>query len=239
MIPRLLVPEKLSPPSAVPTDGRKRAWTILDDRLVIPAELPVRPLEAQSHIPLHFPLGVLGERILIPREAVAGTLDLPAPGTHLLPTDADERMAIPVDAHPTELVAETVLPIEVLEQEDLVTGDVFTTGQVQFMPRQVSEPPRDWSWSVPASSLLFHVLLVLTLFSLAAIFPHHEPTQAELEAASRELGIVYLPNSMFHQPKAAPKSQIPSDQLRVDPGLIKKFAPELMPAPAPGPILPP
>ncbi len=239
MIPRLLVPEKLSPPSAIPTDGRKRAWTILDDRLVIPAELPVRPLEAQSHIPLHFPLGVLGERTLIPRDAVPGKLELPAPGDHLLPTDADERMAVPVDARPTGFVAESVLPIEVLEQEDLVTGDVFSTGQVQFMPRQVSEPPRDWSWAVPASSFLFHVVLVLAVFGLAVIFPHHEPTQAELEAASRELGIVYLPNTIFNQAKPGPRTQGSSDQLRVDPGMIKKLAPELMPAPAPGPILPP
>lgn len=239
MIPRLLVPEKLSPVSAAPTDGRKRAWTILDDRLVVPAQLPVKPLDVASNIPLHVPLDVLGERILIPREAVPGKLDLPAPGEHLLPTDADERMAVPVDARPTELVAEAVLPIEVLEQEDLVTPDVFTTGQVQFLPKQVSEPPRDWSWTVPAGSFVLHVVLVFTLFSLAAIFPHHVPTTEELEAASRELGIVYLPNSMFHEPKASPKAEIPSDKLRVDPGLIKKLAPEIMPAPAPGPVLPP
>jgi outer membrane biosynthesis protein TonB len=239
MIPRLLVPEKLSPLSATPTDGRKRAWTILDDRLVVPAQLPVKPLQVESNIPLHVPLGVLGERILIPREAVPGKLELPAPGDHLLPTDADERMAVPVDARPAELVAESILPIEVLEQEDLVTPDVFTTGQVQFMPKQVSEPRRDWSWMIPAGSFVFHVVLVLALFSLAAIFPHHEPTAAELEAASRELGIVYLPNTIFHPPKAVPKPQMPSDELHVDPGLMRKLVPETIPAPAPGPVLPP
>jgi len=239
MIPRLLVPEKLSPVPPVSTDGRKRAWTILDDRLVVPAQLPVNALETKSNIPLHLPLGVLGERILIPREAVPGKLDLPAPGEHLLPTDADERIAVPVDARPTELKAETFLPIEVLEQEDLVTPDVFTTGQVQLMPRQVSEPPRDWSWIVPAGSVVLHVVLAATLFTLAAVFPHHVPDEAELEAASRELGIMYLPNSMFHQPKASPKPDMPSDKLRVDPGLMKKLAPEIMPAPAPGPVLPP
>lgn len=239
MIPRLLVPVKLSPVSAAPTDGRRRAWTTLDDRLVIQADMPLRALEAESKIPLHMPLGVLGERILIPREAVPGTLELPAPGDHLLPTDADERMAVPVDAHPKELVSETFLPIEVLEQEDFVTADVFTTGQVKLMPKQVSELPSDRSWLVPAGSLVIHIILVFTVFSLAIIFPHHEPTQAELEAASRELGIVYLPNSMFHQPKAEPKPAAPSDKLRVDPGLIKKLAPEIMPTPAPGLPTPP
>ena len=233
MIPRLLVPEKLSPASLTPTDGRRRAWTILDERQIIQADLPVRALETDSKIPLHMPLGVLGERILIPREAVPGTLELPRPGEHLLSTDADERMAVPADARPKELVAETFLPIEVLEREDLVTSDVFTSGQVKLMPKQVSELPSDRGWLMPAGSLVIHIILVFTLFSLAILFPHHEPTQAELEAASRELGIVYLPNSMFHQPKAAPKPAGPGDKLQLDPGLIKKFAPEMMPAPAP------
>jgi len=239
MIPRLLVPEKLSPVSATPAEGRRRAWTILDDRTVIPAQLPVKPLEVQSNIPLHVPLGVLGERILIPREAVPGKLDLPAPGEHLLPTDADERMAVPVDAHPTEFVADAALPFEVLQQEDLVTPDVFTTGQVQFMPKQVSEPPRDWSWLVPAGSFAFHVVVVLLLFTLAAAFPHHEPTAAELEAASRELGIVYLPHSMFNQAKPAPRPPAASDQLRVDPGLLRNLIPQTIPAPSPSPSEPP
>ena len=239
MIPRLLVPEKLSPISAAPTDGRRRAWTILDERSLVPAELPVRALHVESNIPLHVPLDVIGERILVPREAAIGILELPAAGETPLPTDADERMAVPVDAHPAELVAEAPLPIEVLEREDLVTPDVFTTGQVQFLPRQVSEPPRDWSWIVPASSLAVHILLVAALLGTAALFPYRPPTQAELEAASRDLGIVYLPDSMFHQPKAAPKPAAPSDKLRVDPGLIKKLAPEIMPSPAPGPVTPP
>jgi len=239
MIPRLLVPLKLSPVSAAPTDGRRRAWTILDERLLVPAELPVKALEAESHIPLHLPLDVIGERVLVPREAAIGTLELPPPGRTPLPTDADERVAVPVDAHPAQLVAEAPLPIEVLEQEDLVTPDVFITGQVQFLPKQVSEPPRDWSWLVPAASLALHIVLVAVLMGAATLFPHREPTQAELEAASRDLGIIYLPDSMFHQPKATPKPAQPSDKLRVDPGLIKRLAPEIMPSPAPGPVTPP
>jgi len=234
MIPRFLVPEKLSPVPPTPTDGRKRAWTILDDRQLIQADIPVRALEAESKIPLHMPLEVLGERTLIAREAVPGTLDLPAPGEHLLPTDADERIAVPGDARPKELVAETFLPIEVLEQEDLVTSDVFTSGQVKLMPKQVSELPSDRGWLVPAGSFVLHVILVATLFSLAILFPRREPTAAELEAASRELGIVYLPNSMFNQPRSAPKPA-PSDKLSVDPGLIKKLVPDVLPTPAPGP----
>jgi TonB family protein len=230
---------KLSPISAAPADGRRRAWTILDERQLVPAELPVKALEVQSNIPLHVPLDVLGERILVPREAAIGTLELPPPGETPPPTEADERMAVPGDAHPAELVAEAPLPFEVLEQEDLVTPDVFTTGQVQFLPKQVSELPRDWTWVVPAASLALHLLLVGAMVGAALLFPRREPTQAELEAASRDLGILYLPGSMFNPPKTPPRPQTPSDKLRVDPGLIRKLAPEIMPSPAPGAIAPP
>ena len=238
MIPRLLVPVKLAPVTAS-TDGRRRAWTILDERRLVPAEMPVHALEAESKIPLHMPLDVLGQRTLIAREAVPGELELPRPGESYLPTDADERVAIPVDAHPAEFVSEAPLPIEVLEQEDLVTPDVFTTGQVQFMPREVGEPPRDWSWVVPAASIAVHVFLVLSVFGTYALMPHHQPTTAELEADARNLQIYLPPGSMFSQPKSAPKPETPSNRLRVDPGLLKKLAPEIMPSPPPGPVTPP
>jgi len=237
MIPRLLVPEKLSPVSAPSTDGRRRAWTILDDRQVVGAQFPVNPLEVKSNIPAHFQLDVLAERYLVGREAMAGKLEMPAAGEVLLPTDADERMAVPVDAHPAEFASEASLPIEVLQQEDLVTPDVFTTGQVQFLPKQVSEPPKEWGWRSPASSLVFHIVLVAILVGLAAIVPHHEPTQAEMEAASRNLGINYLPGSMYNQPKAGPKPPAQSNKLSVDPGMMKKLTPEI--APPPGPATPP
>ncbi len=239
MIPRLLVPEKLSPVSAASTDGRRRAWTILDERLVVGAQFPVNPLEVRSNIPAHFPLDVLAERYLVGREALAGKLEMPAAGEILLPTEADERMAVPVDAHPAKFASEASLPIEVLQQEDLVTPDVFTTGQVQFLPKQVSEPPKEWGWRSPASSLVFHIVLVATIVGLAAIVPHHEPTQAELEAASRNLGIMYMPGSLFNQPKLAPRPQVQSDKLRVDSELLNKLAPNIMPSPLPGSVTPP
>jgi len=240
MIPRLLVPVKLSPPSAAPTDGRRRAWTVMDERLLVPAEMPVRPLEAQSSIPLHLQLDVIGERYLVPREASVGTLEMPPQGQAPLPTDADERIAVPVDAHPAELISEAPLPFEVLEREDLVTLDVFTTGDVRFLPKEVSDLPRDWSWVVPTASVILHLILVAGLVGSALLFPHREPTQAELEAASRDLGIVYLPDSMFNQPKSSPKPAAPSEKLRVDPNAIKRVAPEIAsPQPAPSPIAPP
>ncbi|HMD30709.1 MAG TPA: TonB family protein [Candidatus Acidoferrales bacterium] len=239
MIPRLLVPVKLSPTAATPAEGRRRTFTILDERSVIPAEMPIKPLEVETKIPAHFPLEVIGRRFLVQREASVGTLEMPTKGQTLLSTDADERMAVPVDARPAEFSAESSLPIEVLDQEDLVSADVFTTGEVKFLPREVSSPPRDWSWIVPTSSVAAHILLVLVMLGLALLFPHREPTQAELEAASRDLGVVYLPGSMFNQPKPSPKPAGPGDKLRVDPGMMKKFAPEIAPSPAPAPVTQP
>ena len=235
MIPRLLVPVKLSPPSETPQEGRRRTYSILDDRQVIPAEMPVKPLETESHIPAHLPLDVIAERMLVPREAAVGVLELPSKGETLLPTDADERIAVPVDAHPVELVTGVSVPFDVLENEDLVTPDVFTTGDVKFLPKEVSDLPSDSSWMVPAGSVVFHIVLVSALVGMAILFPRHEPTQAELEAASRDLGIVYLPDSMFHQPKSTPKPPgPPSEKLRVDPNAIKRVAPEIAsPQPAP------
>ena len=231
MIPRLLVPEKLSPVSATSTDGRKRVWTVLDDRLVIPSQLPIKPLQSESSIPAHLPLDVLGERTLIPRDAVRGTLDLPRPGEHLLPTDADERMAVPVDARPASLVTETAVPVELLEREDLVTTDVFTTGEVRLLPKQVSQLPSDRGWLMPAGSLVVHIVLALIIFGLALIVPHHEPSQAEMEATSRALSL-YLPqDSMYNHPRAAPSPGPPSDRLRLDPGMLRRILPESIPAP--------
>jgi TonB family protein len=241
MIPRTLVPVKLLPPSATPAEGRRRTSSFLDERQIIPAELPVKGLETDSNIPSHFPLDVVAARMLVPREAAVGILEMPVKGQTLLPTDADERIAVPVDAHPDGLNTETALPFEVLEHEDLVTADVFTTGNVTFLPREVSDLPSDSSWLVPAGSVVVHVVLVLAILGLALMFPHREPTQAELEAASRDLGIVYLPDSMFNQRKASPKPPgPPAEKLRVDPNAIKRVAPEIAsPAPAPAPAATP
>jgi outer membrane biosynthesis protein TonB len=238
MIPRTLVPVQLMPPPAT-TDGRRRTWTFLDERLVIPAQLPVKPFDLESNIPSHVPLEVLGERILIPRESTTGPLELPSPGETFLPTEADERMAVPVDARPLGLLAPERLPFGRLQLEDLVEPDVFTTGEVHLLPRAVGEMPRDWSWIVPVGTLVLHAALVLSMIATSVLFPHRAATQEEIDLAARNLGIIYLPDSMFSPPKTPPRPQPPSDKLRIDPRMIRKLAPEVMPSPMPGAPTPP
>ena len=83
------------------------------------------------------------------------------------------------------------------------------------------------------------MLLVLSVFGSYALLPHHQPTTAELEADARSLSIYLPPGSMFSQPKSSPRPETPSNKLRIDPGMIKKLAPEIMPSPPPGPVTPP
>jgi outer membrane biosynthesis protein TonB len=170
---------------------------------------------------------------------MTGTLELPPPGEIPLATDADERVAVPVDAHPPELAAHEPIPFEVLQAEDLVSPDVFTTGEVHLMPKEVSEMPRDWTWVVPAGTMIFHAVLLLSLLGVAKLFPYREPTQEEIDLAARNLGIVYLPGSMFNPPKETPRPQPPSDKMRIDPRMIQKLAPDTIPSPPPGITAPP
>jgi outer membrane biosynthesis protein TonB len=210
----------------------------LDERLVIPSELPFKPLEIESAIPSHVPLEVLGARILIPRESMTGTLEVTAAGEPLLGTDADERMAVPADARLAELDLSERVPIERLQEEELVEPDVFTTGQVHFLPKAISEMARHWRWEVPTGAVGFHAVLVLLMIAMVALFPHREPTQEEIDLATRNLGIVYLPDSMFSTPKATPRPQAPSNKLRVDPRIIQNLAPPVIPSPTPPAVAP-
>lgn len=236
MIPRLLVPEKLSP---VPADAGpakpRRVSTLLDERTVIPATLPVVQLDGRSTIPAHVPLEVLGERILIPREAMAGTLELPQDAAYVPSSDLDERFAIPLDAKPAQLVADQ--PIRVEELEDFLEPDVLTTGKVNLLPKPVAEGPKKWSWVSTFGSVGVHVAFVAIIILGSTLFTRHTPTEAEIELAKRQLGIVYLPNSVFNIPEAPPKPpEPPSEKMRIDPKLLRQVAPpEVEPSPNPGP----
>jgi hypothetical protein len=233
MIPRLLVPVKLSPPAveAEPSTRRRRP-SVLDERMVIPATLPIVQLDGRSAIPSHVPLGVLGERLLVPRESVAGTLELPLKTESFPPSDLDERMAVPADAHPAKFLAGEPVPFG--QFEELLEPDIFTTGEVHFLPRPVEEGPKKTSWLGTYGSIAFHSALVLMVVFSGTLFPQRSPTQSEMEIARRNLGVVYLPNTIFSEPKASPPPGAPGPQMRVDPRMLREVVPsrpESLPAP--------
>ena len=231
MIPRTLVPLKLAPvdPQAERATPR-RVSSILDERTLVPARLPYIVLDTRTSIPDHMPLEVLAARFLISREANKGTLELPAPNRAWPSSDMDERIAVPLDAHPAAPEVEAHVPFEQIE--DLLEPDVLTTGNVNLMPREVSGGAKEQSPLVPLMSVGVHAAFALLLFLIAVIFPAHQPTQAELDFARRQLGVVYLPNSLFSEPKSAPNSQPPGPRVQVDPRILREVAPS-PPSPQP------
>lgn len=76
MIPRTLVPVKISPveKDAIGQNGHRRT-SPLDSRIVVPSELPPGQLDTRTSIPSHLPLGVLASRMLIPRDMPVKPLD--------------------------------------------------------------------------------------------------------------------------------------------------------------------
>src|SRR5262249_36254417 len=127
MIPRTLVPPDARPTKLIATPGRP---TALDDRTLIPGYIGPGPLEEKTQIPAGLPLDSITARVVVPRDAKIEPYH--APSSQVPPVSKstlDERLVIPADAPP--------LPENLIEiftrPEDLVEGDVFTTGEVQLL----------------------------------------------------------------------------------------------------------
>ncbi len=232
MIPRTLVPTQLLPQAQDASSGLpKRVSTSLDSRAVVPQDLPHVLLDGRSSIPSHIPLEVLGERVLVPRDMPATPLDarsaIPA---HVALTVLDSRVAIPKDARPAELRMAARLSMDALR--GVLVPDVLLTGEVNLMVKPVEEREVDYRWLSQAGTLLFHALLMTFAVFWPSLFPPRMPTQAELELASRSLGMVYLPPSARDLAPYVP----PSPQVRIDPRILRQIAPPNEEAsPLPGP----
>jgi len=128
MIPRVLVPFNARPPSADAPSTRRRPTT-LDERTLVPAMLPIVPLNGHSNIPSSLPLESIAARVVVPRDlkredfAVEVKSDLP-----LQPTELDERITVPQGAAPPEIIA----PGENIPT-DIVDPDIFLTGEVNLL----------------------------------------------------------------------------------------------------------
>jgi hypothetical protein len=233
MIPRTLVPLKLAP-VAPPGESAppRRVSTVLDERTLIPAHLPIVVLDGKSSIPDYVPLDVLANRVLVPRDATKGTLDLPPAARAWPSSNMDERIAVPLDAHPVAPAVEAPVPFAVIE--DLLDPDVMTTGNVNLLPREVSAGAKKAQPLVPVLSVGVHAAFALLIFLITLLFPAHQPTEAELELARKQLGVVYLPNSRFSEIKPTPSPQPSGPPVRVNPRVLRETAPPpVQPAPQP------
>jgi hypothetical protein len=231
MIPRTLVPKDARPPAA-DTPSTRRRPTTLDERTLVPATLPIIPLNGHSNIPTSLPLEAIAARTVVPRDlnreafGVEEKTDLP-----LQATDLDERITVPQGAAPPEVIT----PIENIPT-DLVEPDIFTTGEAQFMPEPVhTEEKAKWEVIRNVSSVAFHILIILAIIFGPKIFPASPKTKEQLDLARRQMTILLPPGALenLEPPKVVPRPRQPtSPTMRINPEVLRKVAaPEPKPAP--------
>lgn len=233
MISRFLVPVGARPPARDTVTQRRRP-TAMDERTLVPAMLPIVPLNGQSKIPSDLPLESIAARVVVPRnvspEAYSVQEDLSMP---LQPTDLDERITVPVGAAPPEVIEPLTLPPPV----DLVGPDIFMTGEVQLVTPEQKDESATWQIVTRASSVIFHIVFIALILLQAKLFPPHAPTQAEIEFARNQLRFV-LPPGAFEPSKPSLRPTPPSPKVHLDPRILREVAPEPQPAPAPPPERP-
>jgi len=233
MISRFLVPVGARPPARDAATERRRPTT-MDERMLVPAMLPIVPLNGQSTIPSDLPLESIAARVVVPRnirrEAYGVREDFSMP---LQPTDLDERITVPAGAAPPAVIEPLTLPPPV----DLVGPDIFMTGEVQLAIPAQKEEGAKWQIATRASSVVFHVVLIGLILLQSKLFPPHEPTQAEIELARNQLRVL-LPPGAFEASKPSLHPTPPSPKVHLDPRVLREVAPEPQPAPAPQPEKP-
>jgi TonB family protein len=234
MISRFLVPIGARPPAPDAVTQRRRPTT-MDERTLVPAMLPIVPLNGQSSIPPDLPLESIAARVVVPRdvsrEAYGVREDLSVP---LQPTDLDERITVPVGAAPPAVIEPMILP----PPADLVGPDIFMTGEVQLAIPAQKEESAKWQIATRASSVVFHILLISLILLQSKLFPAHPPTQEEIELARNQLKLL-LPPGAFEPYKPPARPLPPQPKVHLDPRILREVAPpEPEPAPAPQPERP-
>jgi len=233
MIPRILVPIDARSPAAVDSPTQRRRPTTLDERTLVPAMLPIVELDGHSTIPTNLPLESIAARVVVPRdvnrEAYSVTEDHSTP---LQPTDLDERIAVPAGAAPPEMSA---YPLHV--PEDLVDPNIFITGEVNLTVPEHKEERAKARWQVTMRLSLAYSLLITLILLQSKLFPPHEPTQADVDLARKQLTLL-LPPGKFESPKPSTRPAQPAPKVHVDPRVLREVAPPIAPTPAPQPERP-
>jgi hypothetical protein len=230
MIPRILVPIDARPTAAVDAPTQRRRPTTMDERTLVPGMLPIVQLDGHSTIPTNLPLESIAARVVVPRdvnrEAYGVTEDHSTP---VQPTDMDERIVLPAGAAPPEMSS---YPLHV--PEDLVDPDIFSTGEVQLIVPEQREEKAKWQVVTRLSSIAFHILLFVALLFQSKLFPPHEPTQADMELARRQM-VTLLPPGTLEALKPSPRPVQPPPRVHVDPRVLREVAPPVIPNPVPAP----
>ena len=234
MIPRTLVPVKLSPvEKQAPGQNGHRRTSALDSRIVVPSELPAGELDARTSIPVYLPLDVLAGRMLIPRDMPVKRM---AGSTSAIPTHVPlevlgTRTVVPAEARLEESF-KPAAPLPVGIFADVLEPDLFTTGEVNLLASPEDPNKRDWHWVARSFSLIVHVGVIFLILFAPKLFTANQPAQ-EAELARQQLSTVFLPPDVKDVPKIRPPHEQPSDRIRLDPRILKKLETPVPPSPEP------
>ncbi len=233
MISRILVPIDARPPATMDAPTQRRRPTTMDERTLVPAMLPIVQLNGNSTIPTNLPLESIAARVVVPRDVNREAYSVEEDhSTPVQPTDMDERIVLPAGSAPLEM---SVHPLHV--PEDLVDPDIFSTGEVQLIVPEQREEKAKWQLTTRLSSIAFHVLLFVALLFQSKLFPPHEPTQAEMELARKQMTVL-LPPGALESLKPSTRPVQPPPRVHVDPRVLREVAPPIVPTPAPQPERP-
>jgi TonB family protein len=229
MIPRTLVPTDVRPlENGEAKKPPRRLTTYMDDRTVVPSDLSeAPPLTGKTTIPEHLPLGVLVDRTLVPRGMAAKPFENIEPwGEHVPIAILDSRVVVPafVEKPEQKEIDKFDQPPEMTAQlREVVEPDVFLTGEANLLVEGEDKRDAKENAITRAASVVAHIAFIVFLVLLPKIFPPHVPTQSEIELASKELGVVYLP------PDAGEVSRRPSPPpgpvVKISPKVLNKVAP--------------
>jgi TonB family protein len=225
MTPRFLVPTDVRPvdPNAAPATPPRRLSTDLDNRTIVPANLPHIELDTRTTIPAYMPLDVLAARTVIPRDGGDATLDT----AHTIPdyvpiTITESRVVVPEKMAPVELQSKPRMSPS--ELPDLVEPDVMTTGVVNLMDTPVEERVSAWKRISRFASIAAHALLIIFIFVEPKIFPYRAPSADQLNLAQNELTWANLPALSNSSPRTSPRPSA-SPQIHVSPRALQQAAP--------------
>src|SRR5882672_5877109 len=224
MIPRILVPPDARPTTLLVTRGRP---TALDERTLIPGTITTGPLEERTQIPAGLPLDSISARVVVPRDAkILAYIAPPIGDITAQPSVLDERIAIPADAKPPENVVDAFT-----RPEDLVEGDVFTTGEVQLLVTPVDQAHKTRQELKNRVTTAIAYVMILAAIWITPGFQKQKVRTDSDDIARKNVTLLLPPGPLDIPAPVRP----PQPRIQVNPNVIRKIAPPELPAPIPLP----
>src|SRR5260221_849035 len=228
MIPRILVPPDARPTTLLVTPGRP---TALDERTLIPGTITTGPLEERTQIRAGLPLDSISARVVVPRAAkILAYIAPPIGDVTAQPSTLDERIAIPADAKPPENLLDAFT-----RPEDLVEGDVFTTGEVQLLVMPVDQAHKTRQELKNRVTTAIAYVMILAAIWITPGFQKQKVRTDSDDIAQKKVTLLLPPGPLDIPAPVRP----PQPRIQVNPNVLRKIAPPALPAPIPQPEVQP